>query len=89
MRNIGPSYWLDHPNNMLWAVSIMKFPITHSPPFHTSLVTLRTKYLHQHLYFEHRETTFSLIVRDQVLHPYNTTRLNYNYVYLNFCICRK
>jgi hypothetical protein len=39
----------NHPNNILWAVQIMKFLILLSSPLPCNLVPFRSKYLPQHL----------------------------------------
>ena len=44
IRNIGPSYRIDHPNNISSAMSIMKLLIIYSPPVHFWLLCLRTNY---------------------------------------------
>ena len=59
----GPSHpsWFRLPNNIGWAVQIVKLLVTWAFPLHYSRVPVRPKYLLQHH-----------ILGDQVAHPYTT-----------------
>jgi hypothetical protein len=69
------SSWLDHLNNIWWAVEIIKFLIMHSSPFPWCFVPLRPKYPPQQPILEHPQPTFFCSMRHQVSHPYKTGRI--------------
>ena len=72
-----------HPNNMLWAVQIIKLPIMQFSTLPCSLVPLRPKYFIQHPILKHPQSTFL----PQCERPYFTSiqnnKQNYSSVYLD------
>ena len=63
-----------HPNNIWWAVQIIKLFIMYFSPIPRYLFPPRPKYSPQHPILKHPQPTFPLNVSDQVSHPHKTTR---------------
>jgi len=61
--------WYHYPNNIRWAVHIMKFLIMQSSPFPSYFVPLRPIYLLQTQFSNIFSLYSSLNVRDRVWHP--------------------
>jgi hypothetical protein len=63
----------DLSNDIWWWVQIMKLPILQLSPFSRYFIPVRSKYS-QHPVLKNPSLCSSLNVRDQVSHPYKTTR---------------
>ena len=77
------SFRFDHPNNIWWAVQIIKFPTMYFSPLPCYLVHLYPKCSPQHPIVEHRRTTFLPQCERPSFTPIQRNMQNYGSVYLN------
>ena len=73
----------DQPNNIWWAVQIIKFLIMWLSPFPCYLVPLRPKYSSQHPILKHHQSTFVPRYKWPIYTPIQNHRQNYSSVYLS------
>jgi hypothetical protein len=78
----------DNPNNIWWAVQIVKFRVMYFSSLFSYLVPLRSKYSTQRPFLTHPQINFLLQCQRPSSTPMQIYRQNYISVYLSLCIFR-